>query len=235
MHEKDVVSKHLLKRIALDMARLLLHLDVDDVELLETQSQRVEERRADLLVRASGNDGSFLLHIEVQNANHSAMPWRMLRYRADAALQYPGCEVRQYLLYIGRDTLAMADGIVESGLDYRFRIVDMHSIDCSVNRDLQAIIQEEAAMLSQVRYSDLPSFHLGMEQGMEQGIQQGIQRGMQQGMQQGESAMLLSLLESKFGALTAETRRKVENADATTLLAWSRRLLAADSLEAVFH
>lgn len=74
-------------------------------------------------------------------------------------------------------------------------------------------------MLSQVRYSNLPSFHLGMEQGM----------------QQGESAMLLSLLESKFGALTAETRCKVENADAVTLLAWSRRLLAADSLEAVFR
>jgi len=54
MQTKDITSKQLLKRMAADLANLLLKLDIDpdSVELLETQHQRVEERRADLVVRA---------------------------------------------------------------------------------------------------------------------------------------------------------------------------------------
>ncbi len=50
MHTKDITSKQLLKRMAADLANLLLKLDIDpeSVELLETQHQRVEERRARL-------------------------------------------------------------------------------------------------------------------------------------------------------------------------------------------
>lgn len=284
MTAKDIVSKHLLKRIALDMARLLLGLDVADVEILENDNQRVEDRRADLLAKAKGGEGDYLLHIEIQNDNQRIIPWRMLRYRVDIGLAHPGIAVRQYLIYIGRAALSMPDGINEQGLDYRYRIVDMHSVDCrtlfaqdtpdalvmailcdfrgsperdvvrrilrrlleltgadeaafrdyllmleilSSNRDLKQIVQEEEAMLSQVKYSDLPSYGLGMQQGMEQ--------GMQQGMQQGEVLMLLHLLERKFGSVVPETiRQRVQMADRGHLLEWSGRVLTADTLEAVF-
>lgn len=244
---------------------------------METEKQRVEQRRADLVVKVRGAEGPFLLHIEIQNDNQREMPWRMLRYRTDIALAHPTLAVLQYLIYIGRMPLSMADGIEEPGLSYRYQLLDMHTIDCerllsqdnpdalvmailcdfkgrpervvvryilerlqalvgedearfrdyllmleilSTNRDLQHIVQEEETMLSQVKYSDLPSYGLGM----------------QQGIRQGEAAVLLRQLEKRFaGELLAEHRERIRQADAETLLVWAERVLTAESLDAVFH
>jgi len=66
----------MLKRLTTDLARRLLSLDAEAVQVLETQNQRVEDRRADRVVRMRGTDGEkFLLHIEIANNN-----------KADAAL-----------------------------------------------------------------------------------------------------------------------------------------------------
>lgn len=275
MAAKDIVSKHLIKRIALDMARILLNLDVDEVEIVENENQRVEDRRADLVVKVKAREGEYLLHIEIQNDNQRIMPWRMLRYRADIGLAHPNYAVRQFLIYIGRALLTMPEGIDELGLDYRYRIINMHNVDCealfaqdtpetlvmailsdfrghsdrevvrrilrrlleltgadeaafrdyllmleilSSNRDLKQIVQEEEAMLSQVKYSDLPSYGLGM----------------QQGMQQGEMLMLLRLLALKFGVISEIVRERILAADGQSLLHWSERILIADTIEAVF-
>ena len=60
--------------------------------------------------------------------------------------------------------------------------------------------------------------------------------GIQQGMQQGEVAVLLRLMERKFGHRLTETdRRQVESADAETLLKWSDRILSANSIEEILH
>ncbi|MBU0656288.1 MAG: hypothetical protein KJ914_14290 [Gammaproteobacteria bacterium] len=68
--------------MAADLANLLLKLDIDpnSVELLETQHQRVEERRADLVVRAlrRGETKLGILHIEIQNSNDTDMPLHRL-------------------------------------------------------------------------------------------------------------------------------------------------------------
>jgi len=59
------------------------------------------------------------------------MPQRMLRYRTDIALQWPKVSnIEQYLIYIGKDKLSIADGIEAKGLNYHYHIVDMHQIDC---------------------------------------------------------------------------------------------------------
>lgn len=271
MIAKDIVSKHLLKRIALDMARLLLGLDVTVLDVVESDHQRVEERRADLVVKVRDGEGEYLLHIEIQNDNQRIMPWRMLRYRTDIGFAHPKMTVRQYLLYIGKAPLTMASGIHAPGLDYHYQVVNMHAIDCeslfaqdtpdalvmailcdfhgrserevvrrilrrllaltgenesafrdyllmlevlSTNRDLKQVVQEEEAMLSQVKYSDLPSFGLGM--------------------QQGEALMLLQLLECKFGVLQDKVRSRVQGASGEDLLRWSKQVLSADSIDAVF-
>jgi hypothetical protein len=62
-----------------------------------------------------------------------------------------------------------------------------------------------------------------------------IQQGMQQGMQQGEAKMLIHLLVRRFGELPEETLRKIETADAGTLLQWSERVLSAQTLDEVLH
>ena len=95
MGHKDITSKYILKHIVLDLAQYLLNMKLDSAEILETENQRVEERRADLVVKATQKNNEFILHIEVQNDNQRQMPIRMLRYYTDIALSWPGYDVVQ--------------------------------------------------------------------------------------------------------------------------------------------
>ena len=72
-----------------------------------------------------------------------------------------------------------------------------------------------------------------IQQGLEQGIQQGLEQGIQQGKQQGEAMILLRQLQLKFGDVPQAMRTRIESADAQTLLAWSERVLTAESLAQV--
>jgi predicted transposase/invertase (TIGR01784 family) len=64
--------------------------------------------------------------------------------------------------------------------------------------------------------------------------EQGLEEGRQEGRQEGQAALLLQMLEWKFGTPDAETRARVETAAIETVLCWSRRLLEARSLDEVF-
>lgn len=59
-------------------------------------------------------------------------------------------------------------------------------------------------------------------------------QGRKQGVRQGEAALLARLLERKFGPLSAGARRRIDAADAETLLVWGERVLSAGSLAEVF-
>ncbi|MEW6168599.1 MAG: DUF4351 domain-containing protein, partial [Pseudomonadota bacterium] len=67
----------------------------------------------------------------------------------------------------------------------------------------------------------------------QQGLEKGMQQGLQQGLQQGEAAVLLRQLTRKFGELPPQVRRRIESADAETLLLWSERVLDATTLDDV--
>jgi hypothetical protein len=71
MGDKDILGKDTIKRIAVDIAIYLLHLDVDPecVELLSTEQQRIEDRRANLVAKLEQQGRPFILHIEIQNNN----------------------------------------------------------------------------------------------------------------------------------------------------------------------
>jgi predicted transposase YdaD len=136
MGKKDIISKSVLGHLAADIANLLLGLGVetDSVELLDTEQQRVEQRSADLVARmrrqADGQD--FILHIEIQNQNDSTMPLRMLRYFTDIQLAYPQDAIHQHLIYIGKERLTMPDSFAAPAFTYRYALLDMHSVDCSI-------------------------------------------------------------------------------------------------------
>lgn len=136
MGSKDIISKSILQHLAADIANLLLELDVDmnSVELLDTEQQRVELRRADMVARMTrkANGRRFILHVEIQNGNDSTMPLRMLRYLTDIQLAYPHEPVQQYLVYIGRDKLSMPESLAMEQFTYRYRILDMNTVDCSL-------------------------------------------------------------------------------------------------------
>ena len=130
MAQKDLISKQIFKRILVDVATTIFKLDLTQVELIETEQQRIEDRRADLCARVQDRAGnSFILHIEIQNQNQHAMPGRMLRYLSDILLNYPGENVVQYLLYIGKAALTMPDGLDTNQLHYRYQLLDMHDMD----------------------------------------------------------------------------------------------------------
>ena len=55
------------------------------------------------------------------------------------------------------------------------------------------------------------------------------------GRQEGEAAMLLRQIARKFGPPTAPVRERIERADSETLLAWSDRILTAQTLDEMLH
>lgn len=69
MAEKDIVSKS-AQHLAADIANILLALDIeqDSVELLQTEQQRVESRRADMVARMRKRQTGekLILHVEIQ-------------------------------------------------------------------------------------------------------------------------------------------------------------------------
>jgi hypothetical protein len=133
MTAKDIISRETLKRLTTDLARHILGIDGEAVELLETQNQRVEDRRADLVARMRAGGGEeFLLHVEIANNNRADMALRMLRYYTDIRLAGHTGPLRQFLIYIGADALSMPAGLQEpERLDYRYGLVDMHRVNCA--------------------------------------------------------------------------------------------------------
>ena len=283
MGNKDIVSKDILKRIAVDIARVLLHLRVDQAEIIDTEHERIEDRRADLVAMMSGPEGQFIMHVEIQNGNEAAMPVRMLRYRTDIMLARPDQDIRQFLIYIGRAALAMTDHLGQTGLEYHYRIIDMHTVDCqallaqdnpealvlailcdfkqrparevihfiitrlqqltadntprfreymrmleilSTNRDLADTIKEEEKMLSQVNYTQLPSYQLGLEFGEI--------KGRSEGRSEGQTGLLSRQLIRRFGPLDADTQTRLMQATPEQITWWAENILDASTLEDVF-
>ena len=63
----------------------------------------------------------------------------------------------------------------------------------------------------------------------------GIQKGRKEGHKEGEAAMLLRLIARKFGPPPETVRERITHADSETLLAWSDRILTAQTLDEVLH
>ena len=130
MPDKGLISKQLLQRLLVGFSNQLFNLDITEAELLNNEQPRIEARRADLVARVKDADGKiYILHVEIQNDNQSNMPLRMLRYYSDIALQYPKDKVVQYLLYIGKAPLRMANQINAHNLTYHHEVLDMRSQD----------------------------------------------------------------------------------------------------------
>jgi len=73
----------------------------------------------------------------------------------------------------------------------------------------------------------------GLQEGLEQGRQEGLKEGLKQGQKKGEMLMLVHLLEHKFGPVSEQHLRRLEETDADTLLEWSERILQASGIDEV--
>jgi hypothetical protein len=63
--------------------------------------------------------------------------------------------------------------------------------------------------------------------------QQWRQEGRQEGRREGETALLLRLMERRFGVLSAAVRDRVAAADLATVEEWGLRVLDASSIDDV--
>ncbi len=73
------------------------------------------------------------------------------------------------------------------------------------------------------------------EEGRQEGWQAGRQDGWQAGRQEGEAAVLLRLIERRFGSPSPAVRERIARADTEALLRWSERILTAQDLDSMLH
>jgi predicted transposase YdaD len=72
------------------------------------------------------------------------------------------------------------------------------------------------------------------QQAVSEGLQEGMEKGMHRGIIQGGAALLLRLLERRFGPIPLAARQRIAAADADVLLIYGEWVLDATSLEDVF-
>ena len=89
MYSKDIISRDIIKRLAIDIAQILLKLEVKDAEIIEIQYQRIEERRADLVAKMEDQQGTFILRSFIRSF--------MLKYKmtTKAACHTACCVIEQ--------------------------------------------------------------------------------------------------------------------------------------------
>ncbi len=97
------------------------------IESLDVSFPKVEELRADLLLRLEDDS---IFHLELQTENDSLMPLRMLKYYTYIYSIYSK-EPKQTVLYIGSKPLSMENSIIREHLSFNYSIKDIKSIDCN--------------------------------------------------------------------------------------------------------
>ena len=104
-----------------------MHIDIkDDMEIINQEFTRVESRESDLLFQ----NGDEIVHIEIQNNNHSQMHLRMCRYYTDILFLYENYKVSQYMIYMGKEKCYMKSEIKRDKIEYSYDIIDMRDIAC---------------------------------------------------------------------------------------------------------
>ena len=106
--------------------------------------------------------------------------------------------------------------------------------DDEIEQYRETYLNQEEILMGLIQTTREQSLQQGMQQGIQKGMEQGMQQGLQQGKRQGEAALLLRLLEKRFGAIPESVRQQVQQADTETLLQWSERLLSSHSLDDIF-
>lgn len=70
---------------------------------------------------------------------------------------------------------------------------------------------------------------------IEEGHRRGLEEGRQEGLREGRVSVLLALLGQRFGEVGSRTSERLAQASLEQLDVWTRRLLAARSLDEVFE
>ena len=130
-----------------------------------------------------------------------------------------------------RSLLAWLDEIVVSRLGEELRLPEVENL-----REARTMLGERVKEWERqaVERGLKKGLEEGLQKGLEEGLQKGLQKGLQEGLQKGEAQIVLRLIERKFGPVSEEVRRRIDEADPDTLLRWGERLVEAERLEDIF-
>jgi flagellar biosynthesis/type III secretory pathway protein FliH len=92
----------------------------------------------------------------------------------------------------------------------------------------------DARILAEMRDRAVKSYRLDINKARKEGRVEGIKEGRVEGIKEGQAALLNDLLSIKFGPLPAAVAERLQDASESLLLGWARKLVVADSLDAVF-
>ena len=127
MNKNDIILKDITKEAIREVFKYIIKIDVNDFEFLDIEFQKIEERKADILVKSNDK----IIHIEFQTKSDKNMIFRMLRYYSEIKFLYPNMEVYQYVIYIGKYQTSMKYILNEHNINFNYELIDMKKIDCN--------------------------------------------------------------------------------------------------------
>ena len=140
--KKDTILKEITKEAIKDVLKYIIKLDsVEDIEFLNIEFPKIENKKADVLVKANDK----IIHIEFQTKNDKEMLYRELRYYVEIQKNYKDFEIFQYVIYIGKEKLTMQNILKKHNIAYNYEIIDMKKLDCE---EFFKINSPEAVVLS---------------------------------------------------------------------------------------
>ena len=145
MQEYDVALKLLLRLPGLIALRELTGTAVDT--WIDAELPKIQNIRADLLGKTAGGS---LIHLELQSSNDGTMPLRMAEYSLGIFRlfrQFP----RQVLIYVGELPLRMETELHGPDFSFRYRAVDIRTIDGDRLLESAAVGDNVIAILTRLR------------------------------------------------------------------------------------
>jgi len=126
----DVPLRKLLKDIPIAFLSLAFQRNFipNQIRFLDVKLPKLFEREADLVFEYLGD----IFHLEIQSVEDPKMPLRMLFYFA-LILENFGKVPHQVVLYVGEKPLKrMKEKLQLPNLDFRYKLVDLNAVDCSL-------------------------------------------------------------------------------------------------------
>ena len=128
----DKILKENLVKAMPGVARRILKLEFETLEIRSPDLHHTRERKADFVAILTRKDGvQEILHIEFQVKNDDKMRLRELDYLSVLLRKYPGLEIRQFVLFLGTNRPTMQHELRLANLHFRFDLVWFGDVDLS--------------------------------------------------------------------------------------------------------
>jgi len=128
----DKIIKENVHKFSKAFTREILGLDIVKSEDLQESLQHTNETISDQLSKVTDHTGeTYILHVEWQSDNDSAMDNRMLAYRVMLRRRY-NLPVKQYVIYLAKPTSTMPYVIDEEYLKFQYHLIALQQYDYKI-------------------------------------------------------------------------------------------------------